>query len=204
MMRPTASVTERTTEIETTARGRLQPHLDKAGFHSLPTELMVVAFKEERILQVFGKDDMEMRFIKQFPFTAFSGKLGPKLMEGDRQIPEGIYKIEYLNPNSSFHLSLKVSYPNAFDIGKSKFSDKARMGGDIFIHGKSLTIGCIPIGDAAVEEVFLLAQKAFDKEIRVIIGPWDFRVKSRYPEIEEIDWEDELYGIIEKELASVP
>jgi len=58
--------------------------------------------------------------IKSYPFTGFSGGLGPKLREGDGQIPEGVYAIEYLNPNSQFHLSVKLDYPNVFDKAKGR------------------------------------------------------------------------------------
>ncbi|MEO0339854.1 MAG: hypothetical protein AAF242_11620, partial [Bacteroidota bacterium] len=75
---------------------------------------------------------------------------------------------------------------------------------DIFIHGKAVTIGCIPIGDEAIEEVFLLTQKAFNKGIKVIISPRDFRVNPIYPQINNIDWEQELYQEIDKELRSLP
>ena len=78
------------------------------------------------------------------------------------------------------------------------------MGGDIFIHGKSATIGCIPIGDEAIEEVFLLAHKAMNNDIKVIISPRDFRVNSNFPEIDKIDWENELYELINNELKTLP
>ena len=176
-----------------------------AGYKKdFPKEIIIVAFKEEKILQVYAKNNNEIKKIKEYPFTAYSGKLGPKLKEGDRQIPEGVYKVEYLNPNSSYYLSIKVDYPNSFDKLKTKLTRVQDMGGDIFIHGKSATIGCIPIGDEAIEDVFLLTQKAINNNIKVIISPRDFRVNSNYPKIEGIDWENELYEIIKKELKEVP
>jgi len=111
--------------------------------------------------------------------------------------------VEFLNPHSSYHLSIKVSYPNAFDVAKSKFKNIKAKGGDIFIHGKSATVGCIPIGDKGIEEVYLLAEKALANEIKVIISPRDFRVNAEYPNIEHIDWEDDLYDIIRKELNAI-
>lgn len=85
--------------------------------------------------------------------TGTSGTLGPKREEGDGQIPEGVYGVEDLNPNSLFHLSLKVSYPNAFDREMAKREGCGNLGGDIMVHGGSATVGCIPIGDDAIEEV---------------------------------------------------
>ena len=138
--------------------------------------------------------------IKAYEFTGFSGKIGPKLQEGDLQIPEGIYKIEYLNPNSSYHLSMKVNYPNAFDQRKGLSDGRSNLGSDIFIHGKNVTVGCIPIGDEGIEELFMLASKAIHKGIDVIIAPRDFRKNPTLPEIPEIAWEEELYDRLKVEL----
>jgi murein L,D-transpeptidase YafK len=192
-------------KIESDVWNRLQMNLNLAGYKTdYPHKIVLVAFKEERKLQVYSNDYNGIKLIKEYPFTAFSGKLGPKLKEGDKQIPEGIYEVEYLNPNSSHYLSIKVNYPNEFDKSKTHLSRHLDMGGDVFIHGKSVTIGCIPIGDEAIEEVFLLTQKAINNKVKVIIGPRDFRVNPAYPEIEGIDWEEELYESIEKELKTLP
>lgn len=193
-----ASVGEKT---EAAVMARLKPHLKRAGFVELPSELILVGLKEEQQLEVYARRDEEFIWLKSYPFTAFSGRLGPKLQEGDRQIPEGIYKIEYLNPNSAYYLSMKISYPNAFDLQKTRFTDPKELGGDIFIHGKAVTIGCIPVGDPAIEELFLLVGKAMEREVKVIISPRDFRVNPEFPEIEGIDWETELYENVKKELA---
>ena len=199
------TVESRIEKIQEDVWNRLEKNLNLAGYKmGYPKEIILVAFKEEQILQVYSKDYKGIKLIKEYPFTASSGELGPKLKEGDRQIPEGIYKVEYLNPNSSYYLSIKVSYPNEFDKSKTKLTDLSNMGGDIFIHGKSATIGCIPIGDEAIEEVFLLTTKAIKNNIKVIISPRDFRVKPKYPKIEGIDWENELYKIIDHELKSLP
>ncbi len=189
-------------KVEVDALERLKPSLAAAGFTDLPEEMALVAIKDEQILEIRGLKNSEWVLIKTYPFTAFSGKLGPKLKEGDKQIPEGIYKIEYLNPNSLFYLSMKVSYPNDFDKKKGAMDGRTNLGGDIFIHGKDKTIGCIPIGDEAIEEVFLLASKTLKNEIKVVISPVDFRKTDRYPEIESVTWSDELYQSIERELKT--
>lgn len=188
-------------KVQPGAMSRLKPYLERAGFEELPSELVLVGLKEERQLEVYARKAGNFVLLKSYPFTAFSGRLGPKLKEGDRQIPEGIYKIEYLNPNSAYYLSMKVSYPNAFDLQKSRFTDPKELGGDIFIHGKAVTIGCIPVGDPAIEELFLLVGKAMEREVKVIISPRDFRVNAEFPEIEGIDWEQELYENVRRELA---
>ena len=138
--------------------------------------------------------------MKKYNFTAFSGEIGPKLNNGDNQIPEGIYQMEYLNPNSRFHLSIKVSYPNSFDLEKAKLDKRTDLGGDIMIHGKSATIGCIPVGDKNIEEIFILATKAKNKNFPIIIAPHDFRTNKTFPEIVGISWDNELYKKISDEL----
>lgn len=162
--------------------------------------IAILAFKKERVLEVWKFFSTGWRKIKTYPFTDFSGKLGPKLKEGDRQIPEGIYKIEYLNPNSSYHLSLKVSYPNTFDKEMAQKDNRTNLGGDIFIHGKSVTIGCIPIGDKAIEELFYLIAKNGHHNTNVIIAPHDFRKDNSEPKIEILDWENKLYQNIKTAL----
>jgi len=168
-------------KIQNKVWDRLEMSLGIAGFKmDFPKEIILVAFKEERVLEVYTKDYTGIKLLKEYPFTAYSGKLGPKLKDGDRQIPEGIYKVDYLNPNSAYYLSIKLNYPNEFDKSKTKFSSIDEMGKDIFIHGKAATIGCIPIGDEAIEEVFVLTQKATNNEVKVIISPRDFRKNNSF------------------------
>jgi len=143
--------------------------------NNFPKKLLLFADKTEMTLSLYGKfSDKENFFlIKKYPFTATSGKLGPKLKEGDCQIPEGVYKMESLNPNSSYHLSLRVNYPNEFDkeMAKKDGRDIKNLGSDIMIHGRNVTIGCIPIGDIAIEEVFVLAAKSGIGNVDIVISP---------------------------------
>jgi len=139
---------------------------------NFPTDkICLIAIKDEQILEIWS----EGKLIKTYPFTGYSGDLGPKLKSGDGQIPEGLYNIEYLNPNSSYHLSMKISYPNSFDQQVAQNENRSYLGGDIFIHGNSVTIGCIPIGNKNIEELFILAHKTGKNNIDVIITPVDFR-----------------------------
>lgn len=200
-LRQSKTVSSIEAELGRPVHVRLEPFLQEAGFKEFPKEIKLQAFKEEQILEVWGKNEIQWTLIKTYPFTAFSGQLGPKLREGDRQIPEGVYQIEYLNPNSAYHLSLKVSYPNAFDKKKAHLDGRTNLGGDIFIHGKAVTIGCIPIGDEGIEEVFLLASNAIIRGIPVIIAPRDLRKGLAFPEIRAVDWEEELYRKLKKELV---
>ena len=93
-----------------------------------------------------------------------------------------------------------MSYPNPFDKAKAKVDGRQNLGGNIFIHGKDVTIGCIPIGDSAIEEVFALTAHAGKENIKIIIAPYDLRNHQTQPNISSINWEDDLYALIKKEL----
>jgi len=157
-------------------------------------DLTLIGLKEERVVEVWGFGGGGRRErLRTYPFHGYSGELGPKLREGDGQIPEGVYRIEYLNPNSSYHLSLKIDYPNEFDREKGKAEGRERLGFDIFFHGNSVTVGCIPIGDEAIEDLFSLVAQIGTDRVGVIIAPWDFRVRVDEPSITGVEWESELY-----------
>lgn len=184
------------------AEAGLRGSLQQAGFDGPPEKLTFVAVKSDRQLEVWGERDGANHLIKAYPFTAFSGSLGPKLREGDLQIPEGVYGFEYLNPNSSYHLSIKLDYPNAFDrrMAAREGRSEATLGGDIMIHGKAVTIGCIPVGDGAMEEIFYLVARVGLANSRIVIAPVDFRLKSRRPPGAMPSWLDELDREIEEAL----
>ena len=131
------------------------------------SKLSILIFKHEKILYVYGDD----KKIMELPILAASGKLGPKLQEGDRQVPEGLYKISALNPSSSYYLSLKVSYPNADDVSRSNAKGINALGGDIYIHGDSVSIGCIAVGNDKIEDLFYLVNKIGMNNTEVLISP---------------------------------
>ena len=176
------------------AEKRLAPHFEKANVPYPPSKITLIGLKEESFLEVWASN----KLIKTYPFTAFSGKLGPKLKQGDRQIPEGIYDIELLHPNSSYHLSLKVSYPNEFDQEIAPQEGRVNLGGDIFIHGKSVTIGCIPIGDEAIEDLFTLVYKVGKENVELIIAPFDFRLYPDRSIKSDLPWLESKYNRIKK------
>ena len=153
-------------------------------------KLRILVFKNERRLEVHAPGWKAPRV---YPMTGFSGTLGPKLKEGDGQIPEGVYGIEYLNPNSSFYLSMKVSYPNDADRRRAKADGRTDLGGDIMIHGMNATVGCVPIGDDAIEDVFYLVNAVGIRNVSVVIAPYDMR-DGRKPELEKspLSWYPEL------------
>lgn len=97
--------------------------------------------------------------VRSFPVCASSGELGPKRKQGDYQVPEGFYHVSVFNPSSSYHLSLGVSYPNAADRFHSRGRDP---GSAIMIHGNCVTIGCLPLQDGPIEDLYLAAMMARD------------------------------------------
>ncbi|MGI9336080.1 MAG: L,D-transpeptidase family protein, partial [Gammaproteobacteria bacterium] len=94
---------------------------------------------------------------------------------GDLQVPEGIYRIEALNPNSRFHLSMRLNYPNEFDRRNAWLDRRRNLGGDIFIHGNELSVGCLAMGDSVIEELFVLFATLGPERNRVVIAPHDPR-----------------------------
>ena len=167
----------------------------KSVAESAGGKLRILVFKNERRLEVHAPGWKAPRV---YPMTGFSGTLGPKLKEGDGQIPEGVYGIEYLNPNSSFYLSMKVSYPNDADRRRAKADGRTDLGGDIMIHGMNATVGCVPIGDDAIEDVFYLVNAVGIRNVSVVIAPYDMR-DGRKPELEKspLQWYNALCDEIE-------
>ena len=125
--------------------------------HNLKAESLFIyirAFKQEEELEVWGrnKSDTVYKLLKTFDFCNSSGGLGPKRQQGDYQIPEGFYHIDRFNPWSNFYLSLGINYPNRSD---QILGVKDGLGGDIFIHGSCVTIGCIPLTDPMIKELYI-------------------------------------------------
>ncbi len=121
--------------------------------------ILLVAYKELDTLEVYAKSKWQKTYKKilSYKICARSGVLGPKRKAGDYQVPEGFYYINRFNPASKFYLSLGLNYPNLSDKRKSKYK---RLGGDIFIHGNCVTIGCLPITDDFIKELYVLAINA--------------------------------------------
>ncbi|MCJ0742682.1 L,D-transpeptidase family protein [Pedobacter montanisoli] len=138
-------------------------------------QLLMIAYKQENKLELWlkSRDEKQFRLFKTYDFCKFSGTLGPKVMEGDLQTPEGFYTINVFNPLSSFHLSLGVDYPNQVDLARTGKDRKP--GGDIYIHGACETVGCIPLTDDKIREVYVLAveaKNAGQENIPVYIFPF--------------------------------
>ena len=127
---------------------------------SWPLKYMYVrSFKYNSELQVWVRNSLSdsFRLFKSYKVCALAGTMGPKRMEGDYQVPEGFYYINEFNANSMYHLSLGLNYPNPAD---KLLSDSIRPGGEIYIHGSCVTVGCIPMTDPQIEELYVLSSYA--------------------------------------------
>lgn len=140
----------------------IQALLDANKIGEASFDLYLRAFKEEGELELWAKrkNSEQYQLMRSYVICARSGGIGPKRKQGDKQVPEGFYHIDRFNPVSNFHLSLGVNYPNRSDLQRS---DKTSPGGDIFIHGDCVTIGCLPITDDKIEELYLLCVEAKDR-----------------------------------------
>jgi hypothetical protein len=200
------TLTQRLAEYGPAARSRLKPLFRAQNLTYPPGRIVLVGLKQERMLEVYAKGAGERYcLVTSYPILAASGNLGPKLREGDCQVPEGIYRVVFLNPNSALHLSLRLNYPNQFDRDMAKKDGRDKLGEDIMIHGGSASIGCLAVGDRAAEDLFVLAADTGMANIKVILSPVDFRKTTLIPaQVSGPAWTDGLYKRIASELAKLP
>ncbi len=137
----------------------LKKEFEKKGLAYPAKYMFVRSFKLDSEMEIWVKNNPQdtFRLFKSYRVCTLSGKMGPKRREGDRQVPEGFYYINDFNPNSNYHLSLGINYPNFSD---RILSDQKSPGGDIYIHGNCITVGCIPLTDEFIDEVYILAVNA--------------------------------------------
>lgn len=133
--------------------------LQKHGL-KLGSEIFIRIFKQEAELEVWVKKDKSFELFRSYPICTFGfGGLGPKLKEGDGKAPEGFYyvKANQLNPNSSYHLSFNLGYPNRFDRAHN------RTGSALMVHGNCVSIGCYAMTDSKIEEIYTMANEAISQ-----------------------------------------
>jgi murein L,D-transpeptidase YafK len=205
------TVDDRLVQYSSVVAARLKPDFDRAGIAYPPGKMTLVVLKQERIMEIYAQNldssdkTNSPRFIRSYPILAASGQLGPKLREGDGQVPEGIYAVESLNPNSHYHLALHVDYPNAFDRTEAKNDGRTALGGEIMIHGSDVSIGCVAMGDTTAEDLFVLAAKTGLPNVRLLFCPFDFRLHDQVTGMNQLpDWTPKLYSILKEALASLP
>lgn len=186
------------------AGGRLAPFLRGAGFDGLPNALRLLAFKAEGWLELWGRGDGQeeaWRPIRRYRVLAASGGPGPKLREGDRQVPEGRYPLTFLNPNSAYHLSIRIGYPSAEDLAQAREEGRSDLGGDIMIHGGARSVGCLAVGDAAIEELFVLTAAVGLADSEILIVPVDLRQRDAE---DPRSWVQQRYDVLRENLGAMP
>ncbi len=136
-------------------------------------QILFIAYKANKKLEIYvGNPEKQMSLFKTYDVCAQSGDIGPKYKSGDNQTPEGYYYIDRYNPASNFHLSLGLNYPNKADKIRSNALD---LGGDIFIHGNCVSIGCLAMTDESIKEIYtlaIMARNSNQMKIPVIIAPF--------------------------------
>lgn len=145
--------------IRRPAQPTLQDRLEARGFR-FGAPAFIRIFKKEEVLEVWlQKDNGEYALFLDYPICIYSGELGPKTREGDKQSPEGFYAVgsEALNPNSQYHLSFNLGYPNAYDRAHGY------SGSLLMVHGKCVSIGCYAMGDRQIEEIYTLVGAALQR-----------------------------------------
>lgn len=137
----------------------LRKQFEAKGLQFPAKYIYIRSFKYDGQLEVWVKNERKepYKLFKTYRVCAMAGTLGPKRMAGDYQVPEGFYYINEFNPNSNYHLALGLNYPNESD---KILSDSLRPGGDIYIHGSCVTVGCIPLTNEYIDEVYILAAYA--------------------------------------------
>lgn len=200
------TVESRLAEFGSRARARWRPHFQAAGVAYPPPYVLLAAFKRERRIDVYaGASPWDLSLVRRVAMTAASGGPGPKLREGDRQVPEGFYEIDLLNPNSLYHVGLHVAYPNEFDERMAALDRRRDLGGKIMIHGDAVSIGCIAVGDAAAEDLFTLAADSGLSHLSLLVAPRDFRRTGEREVLPgQPPWVQGLYADLEQRLLMLP
>jgi len=147
----------RAAAAEAKVRPSLERDLAAAGLR-YGDPVFIRAFKEEKRLELFVRNRATGTFdlFRTYPIVAASGQLGPKLAEGDQQVPEGFYTVPptAMNPDSKFHLAFNIGYPNEYDRAQH------RTGGAIMVHGDRKSIGCLAMTDEKIDEIYTLCAAA--------------------------------------------
>ena len=156
----------------------LEQILDSRNLMPSKLQLYLLAFKQEKELEVWAKNSHEDSFkhLLTYKICHTSGVLGPKRKQGDLQIPEGFYHIQAYNPWSSFFLSMCINYPNPSD---RVLGLKESLGGDICLHGSCVTIGCLPLTDDVIKELYILCVEAKNSgQLRIPITIYPLRLSQ--------------------------
>jgi murein L,D-transpeptidase YafK len=168
----TAKTTVRTGIVRTSTLRHMESlNMDRAA------PILIRIYKEESTLEVWKQDRTgKFALLNAYPICKFSGNLGPKIMQGDRQAPEGFYDItpDQMNPNSSEYLAFNTGFPNAFD------RSLGRTGSFLMVHGGCRSVGCYAMTDYAMEEIYGLVDEAFKGgQEKVQLAAFPFRMTEQ-------------------------
>ena len=189
------TLSERLAEISPSASKRLTGKFKAAEAAWPPTDIALVAIKDEKALELYAKSSSgAWQYVHSYKVLAASGTLGPKLRKGDLQVPEGVYGIAFINPNSKYHVALRLDYPNSLDKQMAALDGRENLGGDIMIHGKNVSAGCLAVGDEAAEELVVLTAQIGLPHVKIVIAPTDLR-SAAAPELQpgQPKWLPKLY-----------
>ena len=205
------SVSDRMQQYASTAKRYFQPYFRHLRMPYLAGDLAIIILKQEKRMQLYVNYHHAWHFLHSFPVLGLSGHSGPKLKEGDRQVPEGMYQIAAFNPNSRFFLSLKLNYPNDFDWLQADKTGRSNLGSNIFIHGSNRSRGCIAMGDQAMKYLFPLIvsysrkNSSWGGDVPVIIAPYDFRSHAKRHRYDtNLPWVAALYQQMSTALRYFP
>ncbi|HNB80979.1 MAG TPA: L,D-transpeptidase family protein [Chitinophagaceae bacterium] len=150
---------ERVKQASAKTENAIRKMFQSKGIQYPCSNILYRAFKSTNELELWARNSIQDTFvlIKNYQICALSGILGPKRWEGDKQVPEGFYFIEEFNPKSNYYLAMLLNYPNYSDLASC---DKEHPGGDIYIHGKCMTVGCLPMTDEWIEEIYTTCVQA--------------------------------------------
>lgn len=198
------------------ARQRLRTIFDTAKVSYPPAKILMLGLKKEKQLEIYAKAprgnsnpasasglDDDYVFVCSYSILGMSGGPGPKLKRGDNQVPEGFYTLT-LEPNTPFHLALRLNYPSPFDLMQAAQDGRLSPGSDIMIHGNECSAGCLAMGDPTSEELFTLVADTGEKNIEVVLVPHDFRTDPKMDAPPDAPlWVKDLYVELSKKIAAL-
>ncbi|HEY9759999.1 MAG TPA: hypothetical protein V6C97_32875 [Oculatellaceae cyanobacterium] len=187
------------------ARARMAPKFEAVHASYPPAKLVLVAIKGTKELQVYSATKASpYQYVCTYPILGASGHLGPKLREGDYQVPEGIYQLT-LEPDTPYHVALRLNYPNEIDWARARADGRSNPGSDILVHGTTGSVGCLAMGDEASEDLFVLANDTAEHPVSLIIVPVDLRSQMALPaQSEDPVWLPQLYKELTAALIPLP
>lgn len=181
-----------------------------------PAKLLLLGLKQEGKLEIYAQSKSEtgdtpgvqphssgFAYVCSYPILAMSGGPGPKLKRGDNQVPEGFYKLK-LEPNTPFHLALRLNYPNESDLMHAAQDGRLSPGSDIMIHGNQCSAGCLAMGDPASEDLFTLVYDTGESNVEVVLVPHDFRTTPDMDAPKDSPpWVKDLYVELSKRIETL-